>query len=114
VGIECRSNDDATLKRLSCLHHEDTAARVTAERAMNSTLNGGYQVPIACFAELDIEGANAGELRLRGLVGSADGSRMLRAEAQASAASAEELGISVAQDLLSQGAAELLAELDER
>jgi len=114
VGIECRSNDDATLKRLSCLHHEDTAARVTAERAMNSTLNGGCQVPIACFAELDIEGANAGELRLRGLVGSADGSRMLRAEAQASAASAEELGISVAQDLLSQGAAELLAELDER
>lgn len=81
---------------------------------MNARLNGGCQVPIACFAELDIAGANGGELRLRGLVGSADGTRMLRAESRASGDTAEALGIAVAEDLLAQGAAELLAELDER
>jgi hydroxymethylbilane synthase len=114
VGIECRNDDDTTLSRLSCLHHDDTAMRVVAERAMNARLNGGCQVPIACFAELDIAGANGGELRLRGLVGSADGTRMLRAESRASGDTAEALGIAVAEDLLAQGAAELLAELDER
>ena len=114
VGIECRTGDEATLKRLSCLHHDDTAARVVAERAMNAKLNGGCQVPIACFAELNMAGANGGELKLRGLVGSADGQRMLRAESRGSAAQAEALGIAVAEDLLAQGAAELLAELDER
>jgi hydroxymethylbilane synthase len=55
-----------------------------------------------------------GELSLRGLVGSADGKRMLRAEARGSSAAAEALGIEVAEALLAQGAAELLAELDER
>ncbi len=114
VGIECRLDDEKTLARLSCLHHDDTAARVVAERAMNSTLNGGCQVPIACFAELDLADTNGGELTLRGLVGSADGSRLLRAEARGSALAAEALGIAVAEDLLSQGAAELLAELDPR
>ena len=114
VGIECRLNDDKTLTRLSCLHHTDTAARVVAERAMNAKLNGGCQVPIACFAELNTSEAAAGELSLRGLVGSADGKRMLRAEARGSSAAAEALGIEVAEALLAQGAAELLAELDER
>lgn len=114
VGIECRLDDEATLRRLSCLHHDDTAARVVAERAMNATLNGGCQVPIACFAELDANDAGGGELTLRGLVGSADGRRMLRAEAKGSAAAAEALGVAVAKDLLAQGAAALLAELDDR
>lgn len=114
VGIECRLNDDKTLTRLSCLHHTDTAARVVAERAMNAKLNGGCQVPIACFAELNTSEAAVGELSLRGLVGSADGKRMLRAEARGRSAAAEALGIEVAEALLAQGAAELLAELDER
>jgi hydroxymethylbilane synthase len=81
---------------------------------MNAKLNGGCQVPIACFAELNTSEAAAGELSLRGLVGSADGKRMLRAEARGSSAAAEALGIEVAEALLAQGAAELLAELDER
>jgi hydroxymethylbilane synthase len=114
VGIECRLNDDETLARLSCLHHADTAARVVAERAMNARLNGGCQVPIACFAELSTSEASAGELSLRGLVGSADGKRMLRAEARGNSQDAEGLGVVVAEALLAQGAAELLAELDMR
>ena len=52
---------------MPCSHrcdHHDTAVRVTAERALNKHLNGGCQVPIACYAVL--EGEN---LWLRGLVG---------------------------------------------
>ena len=108
VGIELRSDDDEALALLQALHHRPTALRVTAERAMNQHLQGGCQVPIACFAELADDG---GELYLRGLVGSPDGARILRAEARAPAAQATELGVDVATRLLSMGAADILAEV---
>ncbi len=77
--------------------------RVTAERALNKRLNGGCQVPIACYAILEGE-----QLWLRGLVGQPDGSQLLRAEARAPLAEAETLGVKVAEDLLGQGAEEIL------
>ena len=110
VGIELRSDDEQTLALLQAVHHEPTSRRVTAERAMNRHLNGGCQVPIACFAEFLTDG----RLRLRGLVGRPDGSQLLRAEAIAEPARAEELGIEVARDLLQQGAAGILAEVYEQ
>jgi hydroxymethylbilane synthase len=106
VGIELRSGDEETLALLKPLQHDITAARVLAERAMNRRLEGGCQVPIACYAlEQD------GELWLRGLVGSIDGQQMLTAEYRAPVADAEALGIKAAEDLLSQGADKILAEV---
>ena len=55
VGIECRSADPEIHALLTPLHHADTAVRVTAERALNKHLNGGCQVPIACYAVLEGE-----------------------------------------------------------
>ena len=107
VGIELRSADDTVHSLLQPLHDEPTALRVTAERALNRRLDGGCQVPIACYAEF----VGGGQLLLRGLVGKPDGSQILRAQAMAPAAQAERLGILVAEDLLSQGAAAILAEV---
>ncbi len=104
VGIELRDDDADTAALLAPLHHVDTAARVSAERAMNRRLEGGCQVPIACYAEL-----NGDTLWLRGLVGSPDGATILRAEAEGSVADADQLGVAVADDLLGQGAGEILA-----
>ena len=108
VGIELRSNDSDVLALLQVLHHQPTAVCVSAERALNRRLQGGCQVPIAGYAELDESGET---LWLRGLVGRPDGSLILRAEATAPASQAEELGIAVAEDLLSQGAQGILAEV---
>ena len=108
VGIELRSDDEATLALLEVVHHQPTAQRVRAERAMNRRLQGGCQVPIACYAQY-VPGGE--QLWLRGLVGKPDGSLLLRAEARAPAAEAEQLGIRVADDLLAQGAADILAEV---
>lgn len=108
VGIELRSEDTEVLALLETLHHTPTAARVTAERAMNRRLEGGCQVPIACYAEFTDDGQ---ELMLRGLVGKPDGSLILRAQAVAPADEAGQLGIKVAEDLLQQGAAAILAEV---
>lgn len=109
VGIELRDDDPETLELLAPLHHEATARRVVAERAMNARLQGGCQVPIACYATyLDDD---PGRLRLRGLVGSPDGTRILRAESTDTPGQAQALGERVADDLLAQGAAEILAEV---
>ena len=108
VGIELRSDDSAVLSLLQVVHHEPTARRVIAERAMNKRLEGGCQVPIGCYADY-VDGGET--LLLRGLVGNPDGSQILRAEAIAPAVEAEQLGISVAEDLLSQGAAAILADV---
>lgn len=103
VGIECRSADVEIHALLAPLHHHDTAVRVTAERALNKHLNGGCQVPIACYAVLEGE-----QLWLRGLVGQPDGNMLLRAESRAPAVDAEPLGVRVAEALLEQGAAAIL------
>lgn len=103
VGIECRTADADIHALLAPLHHRATALRVTAERALNKHLNGGCQVPIACYAVLEGE-----QLWLRGLVGQPDGGRLLRAEQRAPATAAERLGVEVAQALLQQGAADIL------
>ena len=104
VGIECRVDDHELHQLLAVLHDPDTADRVTAERALNTHLNGGCQVPIACYAVLEQD-----QLWLRGMVGQPDGSQLLMAQARAPRAQASQLGVQVAQDLLSQGAGEILA-----
>ncbi|MFB9886446.1 hydroxymethylbilane synthase [Balneatrix alpica] len=106
VGIECRLDDEHTRALLAPLHDADTADRVMAERALNRHLEGGCQVPIGCYAELEGE-----HLWLRALVGRPDGSLVLRAEARAVRQQAEQLGIQVAEDLLAQGAGAILAEV---
>lgn len=103
VGIECRTDDAEIHQLLTVLHDQPTAWRVTAERALNKHLNGGCQVPIACYAELEGD-----QLWLRGLVGQPDGGRLLRAEGRADVSEAETLGVRVAEALLEQGAAEIL------
>ncbi|MEH6591185.1 MAG: hydroxymethylbilane synthase [Halioglobus sp.] len=108
VGIELRSDDAQVLELLQVLHHEPTAWRVRAERALNKTLQGGCQVPIACYAQLDATGK---ELWLRGLVGNPDGSVILRAEGRGPVSDPEQLGQMVANDLLTQGAAGILAQV---
>ncbi|RLA41556.1 MAG: hydroxymethylbilane synthase [Gammaproteobacteria bacterium] len=107
VGIECRADDEQTQALLSVLHHPDTAARVAAERAVNCELEGGCQVPIACYAELQGDK----QLYLRALVGSLDGTLMLREEITGAADSAEQLGIELAQRLLARGADKILADI---
>jgi len=107
LGIETRA-DRADLKALLApLHHADTATCVLAERAMSRALAGSCQVPLGGFAEMQ-----EGQLRLRGFVATPDGSRLLRAEQTAAADAPETLGEAVAQDLLQQGAGEILAALN--
>lgn len=106
VGIECRSADAATIALIQPLHHVTTAEQVLAERAMNRRLQGGCQVPIACYAIHRND-----QLWLRGLVGAPDGSEMLFDEISGPVADAEQMGVQLAERLLSAGADKILAEV---
>lgn len=106
LGLECRSNDQAVLDLILPLLHTETDYCVRAERAFNRTLQGGCQVPIAGFATLE-----QGQLHIEGRVGSVDGKVLLTAQRQGSIQQAESLGEQLAQDLLAQGAGELLQAL---
>mgnify|MGYP000627715761 FL=1 len=108
VGIECRSNDEAILALLSPLHHLDTASCVIAERALNRRLQGGCQVPIACFAELS---SDRQSIAVRGLVGSVDGQKILQSQLSGPVAKAQQLGEALADQLLEMGAGEILSEV---
>ncbi len=105
VGIESRTDDVELLSLLAPLHHEATAICVHAERAMNRRLQGGCQVPIAGFATLENE-----TITLKALVGSIDGQQIIHYQAQSKhLQSVAALGQQVADGLLAQGAAQILA-----
>jgi len=106
IGIECRDGDDQVIEWLRSLHDDSTSLCVTAERAMNERLQGGCQVPIAGFAELD-----GGRLWLRGLVGTPDGSQIIRGEITGPCEEAKNLGFALAEELLYKGADIILREL---
>lgn len=106
LGIECRTDDAELAELLAPLNHSPSADRVRAERALNRRLDGGCQVPIAAYAVLEGD-----TLYLRGRVGSPDGTTLYHAEGRAPRAQAEQLGIQLAEDLLAQGAGQILAEI---
>ncbi|BDU38974.1 hydroxymethylbilane synthase [Vibrio nigripulchritudo] len=106
VGIECRLDDEELIKLLEPLNHKATADRVSAERAMNLTLEGGCQVPIGSYSLIE-----DGEIWLRALVGEPDGSKIVRGEIKGPVDKASELGVTLAHQLLDDGAKEILERL---
>jgi hydroxymethylbilane synthase len=109
LGIETREGDEAVEKRIRFLNDLPTAVAVSAERAFLKKLEGGCQVPIAAFGQ--IQGTT---LRLEGLVGTIDGKRLIRDHLEGPIEKAETLGVELAELLLNQGAKEILDEVYQR
>ncbi|WP_168379016.1 MULTISPECIES: hydroxymethylbilane synthase [Acinetobacter] len=106
LGLECRSQDQTVLDLILPLMHAETNACVRAERAFNAYLEGGCQVPIAGYAT-----SENGQIHLEGRVGSVDGQILLKAQQVGLPEQAEQLGVKLAQDLLAQGAGDILKAL---
>jgi hydroxymethylbilane synthase len=109
LALEARADDAATLKRLGALEDPETRFRIEAERGFLARIEGGCQVPIAGHATLE-----GGQLVLRALVASLDGTRIIRAERRGPTSQAHAMGVEVAEELLSRGAAEILKETEGR
>jgi hydroxymethylbilane synthase len=107
LALEARQADAPTLARLAKLEHPETRVRIEAERGFLARIEGGCQVPLAGHATVE-----GGTVRMRGLVASLDGTRIIRAERSGPSAGARELGVALAEDLLAKGAAEILKEAE--
>jgi len=106
LALEARSGDDLT-RELATLNDPQTAFQVSAERGFLERIGGDCTVPIACLAEA----AAPGKLRVRALLSSTDGSRIVRDELEVENANAQAGGVQLAEQILGAGGEELLAEL---
>jgi len=105
LAVQAR-RDDPIGRDAAALDHAATADRVRAERACLAALGADCFVPLAALAELTGE-----KLRLRALIASTDGAKIVREHGEAACAGAAELGRNLAERLLAGGGRELLAAL---
>lgn len=106
LAIETRADDRATQSILAAVNHYPSQRAVRAERALLAALRAGCLAPVGAFAVAD----DASRLRLDAVVLSPDGTRRIAASAMHEGDQpGEPLGTAVAEDLLKQGAAELIA-----
>jgi len=106
LGIECRVDDRELNDLILFFNHQDSRTCVIGERALLRRLEGGCQVPIACYGRMQ-----SGSLVLIGLVGSVDGKRIIKDSIVGAPEKAEKLGKTLAEKLLSQGADVILREV---
>jgi len=106
LGIECRTDDHELVSLIEPLIHKDSSDRVLAERALNTRLEGGCQVPIGAYSELEGD-----QLHLRGLVASPDGQSVFQVNGSAHRDEGQNLGRQLAEELLDKGAGAILADV---
>ncbi len=102
--MQCRADDDETIRLLAAIHDPITAAAVNAERAFLSGLGGGCSLPVGAFAQ-----KNNGQIILTGAVISADGKQAIRLSAVDN--EPHRLGERLAELVLERGAADLLSDV---
>lgn len=106
LAIECREGDRAILDLLSVLNDKETELAVRAERAFQRTLEGGCQVPIGAFAQVQVGTESDFLIHMTGFVATPDGSVFLKD--QQSGTDPEALGNSLGMALKDRGAGEIL------
>jgi hydroxymethylbilane synthase len=105
LAIEVRSDDELTTLVITKLDHKFTRVACVAERALLRRLGGGCQLPIAAHAVVREK-----RIRLSGLVADPEGKQIVRDRISGPLDEAEELGSRLAEQLLANGASELLGE----
>jgi hydroxymethylbilane synthase len=106
LAVQCRADDDETLRWLAPLEDIPTRLAVAAERAFLSSLGGGCSLPVAAYATARVTSGKSA-VELTGLVASLDGQRLLRVKG--AGPDARLLGKQLAQQALGQGAHEILS-----
>ena len=106
IGVETRTDDPEIIALVQLVNDVQTASCVAAERALLKSLEGGCQIPIGAYAQLEGD-----TVVLQGLVGSLDGKTIIRDEISGPVAQSEQLGRQLAQRLSEQGGQAILEEI---
>ena len=108
MAVEARSEDAETLALVSCLHDENVARCIAAERAFLAEVGGDCKVPAGIFAVPTEAGISA-----RAFIASTDGKKFYRAAMADGIEKAEQLGRTLARELLDAGGRAVLQELQK-
>ncbi|MGW0395468.1 hydroxymethylbilane synthase [Streptomyces sp. NPDC003042] len=114
LAVECLASDADLVAALGELDDPDTRAAVTAERSLLAALEAGCSAPVGALADLLADGQIVNEMRLRGVVGTLDGSTLVQLSTTGpvpqSYDEAMALGRELADEMLAKGAAGLMGE----
>ncbi|MFH8476872.1 hydroxymethylbilane synthase [Streptomyces sp. NPDC018000] len=114
LAIECAATSADLAAALAELDDPYTRAAVTAERALLAALEAGCSAPVGALADLLVDGQAVNELRLRGVVGSTDGSSLVQMSTTGPVPTSHDdaaaLGRELAAEMLAKGAAGLMGE----
>lgn len=105
IAVECRADDRAALDLLAPIDHRDSRIALDAERAFLAALGGGCDLPVGAYAQV-----SGGRVRMLAVMGSLDGSILMRHSAEAGVGAAADLGRAVAEHLLDEGGGRALLE----
>ena len=103
LALETRADDDLNIEVAYAIHDHATDDRITAEREFLAGLGAGCMAPVGAHASI-----KGGILTLEGWVGALDGRKVIRGTTQGDAAECADLGAELAQDMLGQGARDLV------
>ena len=107
LAIECRADDLRILELIDFLRDPHMTAAAEAERAFLRRVEGGCQIPVGVYAEV----GEGNVLHVEAMIASVDGMRVCRSRSMGSVEQAENLGISLAEELLDVGGREILKEI---
>ncbi|MGJ5754152.1 hydroxymethylbilane synthase [Streptomyces puniciscabiei] len=114
LAIECAAGNADLIAALGELDDPFTRAAVTAERSLLAALEAGCSAPVGALADLLADGQFVKEMRLRGVVGTTDGTRMVQLSTTGPVPQTHDqawaLGRELATEMLAQGAAGLMGE----
>lgn len=114
LAIECAADNASLIAALGALDDPFTRVAVTAERSLLAALEAGCSAPVGALADLLADGQTVKELRLRAVVGTTDGTRMVQLSTTGPVPEtydqATALGRELATEMLAQGAAGLMGE----
>ncbi|MFI6000504.1 hydroxymethylbilane synthase [Streptomyces sp. NPDC051366] len=114
LAVECLASDAELIASLAELDDPHTRAAVTAERSLLAALEAGCSAPVGALADLLADGRVVNEMRLRGVVGTLDGSTLVQLSTTGpvpqSYDEAMALGRELADEMLAKGAAGLMGE----
>ncbi|GAB2946237.1 MULTISPECIES: hydroxymethylbilane synthase [Streptomyces] len=114
LAIECGADNASLVAALGELDDPYTRAAVTAERSLLAALEAGCSAPVGAFADLLADGQTVKEMRLRGVVGTTDGSTLVQLSTTGPVPGtydqAMALGRELAAEMLAKGAAGLMGE----
>lgn len=109
LAVEIREDDPYMRKLLQPLHHTETFAAVTAERAFLAELEGGCQVPAGALATIA-----ENHLYIEGFISDLNANHYLHTKLHGNIEDAQALGTGLAQKLIEQGAKTILAEIYDK